>query len=102
MTDAVISLVKEVYTQNDFGLDLTTESSRTVFCSTRSVNRADFYAAGQIGLALDYVFITNPVNYQGEKILEYQGERYEISRTYQVSPDTLEIYAGHKVGVTDD
>ncbi len=102
MRDAIITLVKEVHTKNDFGVDSTTSTTRTVYCSSKSVNRADFYAAGQIGLALDHVFITNPANYDGERILVYLGERYEITRTYQASADVLEIYAGHKVGVSSD
>lgn len=100
MTDATINLLKETYTKNDFGVDSATTTSRTVFCSTKSVSRADFYKAGQIGLALDFVFVTDPVNYEGETILEYEGVRYDITRVYQSSLNTLEIYAGHKVGVT--
>lgn len=99
MRDAIITLVKEEHYKNDFGVDSTTSTTRTVYCSSKSVNRADFYGAGQIGLELNYVFITNPVNYDGERILVYNGERYEITRVYQASDDVLEIYAGHKVGV---
>ena len=102
MRDAVITLVKEEHQKNDFGVDSVVSTTRTVYCNLKSVNRADFYAAGQIGLALDHVFITNPVNYGGERILIYDEYRYEIARVYQASPDVLEIYAGHKVGVTSD
>lgn len=100
MTDATINLLKEIYTRNDFGVDSATVTSRTVFCSTKSVSRADFYRAGQIGLALDFVFVTDPINYEGETILEYEGVKYDITRVYKASQNTLEIYAGHKVGVT--
>lgn len=99
MTDTVINLIAETHTRNEYGVDITTETARKVFCSLKSVSRSDFYAAEQTGLALDHVFITNPVNYHGERIVEYQGNRYEITRTYQPSSDSLEIYAGHKVGV---
>lgn len=97
--DAVITLIAESYTKNAEGVNIATESSIDVFCKVRSVSRADFYSAGELGLALSYVFITNPVNYSGEKILSYNGERYGVVRTYQPSLDVLEIYAGYKVGV---
>lgn len=99
MRDTTIALISEVHSRNDFGVDLTTETSRTVFCELKSVSRADFYSAGQAGLALDHVFVTDPVNYDGERIVEYLGDRYEVTRIYQASIDCLEIYVGHKVGV---
>lgn len=97
--DATITLIGESFTKNDIGIAVATETKTEVFCSVRSVSRNDFYRAGEIGLALSYVFITNPVNYSGEQLLEYNGERYGIVRTYQPSLDRLELYAGYKVGV---
>ena len=97
--DATITLIGESFTKNDIGIAVATETKTEVFCSVRSVSRNDFYRAGEIGLALSYVFITNPVNYSGEQLLEYNGERYGIIRTYQPSLDRLELYAGYKVGV---
>lgn len=97
--DATITLIGESFTKNDIGIAVASETRTEVFCSVRSVSRNDFYRAGEIGLALSYVFITNPVNYSGEQLLEYNGERYGIIRTYQPSLDHLELYAGYKVGV---
>lgn len=97
--DTTITLIGESFTKNDIGIAVATETRTDVFCSVRSVSRNDFYRAGEIGLALSYVFITNPVNYSGEQLLEYNGERYGIIRTYQPSLDRLELYAGYKVGV---
>lgn len=97
--DAVITLISETYTKNAEGVDIPTESSTDVFCKVQSVSRSDFYRAGEMGIALSYVFITNPVNYNGEKIVSYNGNRYGVTRTYQPSLDRLEIYAGYKAGV---
>ena len=97
--DTVIKLIRTEYHQNDLAVDSPVETERDVLCRVRSVSRSDFYSAGQFGLSLDHVFIINPVNYAGEKILEYNGERYGIERTYQARQDEMELYAGHKVGV---
>ena len=99
MRDTTIALIREVHSKNDFGVDLTTEFNREIFCELKSVSRADFYSAGQAGLALDHVFVTDPINYNGERIVEYLGDRYEVTRTYEASIDSPEIYVGHKVGV---
>lgn len=98
----VIDLIAEVYSKNDLGVVSASESKRTVFCSSRSVSRADFYAADQAGLALSHVFVTDPVNYNGERLLEYHGERFAIVRTYHARQDVLEIYTGYRVGVAND
>lgn len=98
MVDAVITLISETTTTNSYGALIPTKTERQVFCKCRSVGRADFYNGQQAGLALSYVFETNPINYCGESELEYEGERYSITRTYQASADVLELYAGLKVG----
>ena len=99
MIDTTIKLISEEITKNEYGAPISTKSEREVFCQCRSVGRADFYNGMQNGLALEYVFVTNPVNYNGEKELEYDGELYAVTRTYKASLDELEIYAGTKVGV---
>lgn len=99
MVDGVITLIGETLTKNSYGALVSIRSSREVLCQCRSVGRADFYSGQQAGHSLSYVFVTNPVNYNGELEVEYEGERYSIVRTYQSDADTLEIYAGFKVGV---
>ena len=98
MIDSTIKLIAETTTQNEYGGNVKTETEREVMCEVKSASRMDFYQAAQAGLSASLVFITNPVNYAGEKILEYNGTRYAITRTYQASADEVEIYAGDKVG----
>lgn len=98
MKDAVITLISTEYRRNADGALEETEETRDILCSVRSVGRADFFAAAQIGHSLAFVFRTHPANYQGELVLEYEGTRYGITRTYEANPDILEIYAGSEVG----
>lgn len=99
MTDGVITLVSKTITQNEVKAIVETESTRDVFCEVQSVGRSDFYQAQQAGLDLSYVFVTDAANYQGERELEYEGNRYAITRTYLRDSDKLEIYAGTAVGL---
>lgn len=98
MIDSVITLIKKSYTRNSDGALEETESSRDVFCEVSSIGRNEFYSAAQAGLDVQLVFRTNPVNYEEEDTLEYDGQRYSITRTYKASLDTLEIYAGYAAG----
>lgn len=96
--DAVIKLIEITTTRNSYGAAVNTETEREVLCRRRSVGRNDYYRGLQAGLAMSFVFLTHPLNYHGEKLLEYCGNRYAITRTYQNDYDTLEIYAGEEVG----
>jgi hypothetical protein len=37
-------------------------------------------------------------DYNGERIVEYKGERFSIYRTYHAKTDTIELYAERKGG----
>lgn len=97
--DTFVTLIKESYTKNADRANVRQETRRDILCRVQSVSRGEFYSAAQAGLDAAYVFITHPLNYDGEKIVEYQGIRYGVTRTYQSTPDRLEIYVSLKVGV---
>lgn len=98
MIDTSVKLIATTTTQNDFGALVVSETERDVMCEVKSVSMTEFYQAAQAGLSASQVFVTHPANYSGERILEYNGERYAITRTYQANADRLEIYTGEKVG----
>ena len=99
MIDATIKLIAKTYTQNEDCALVETETEREIMCMVSSVGRNDFFQAAQIGLDLSYVFLTDAANYNGERELEYEGNRYAITRTYLRDSDKLEIYAGTAVGL---
>ena len=45
-------------------------------------------------------FVLHPWDYSGEKYAMVDGKRKLIYRTYQADPDTLELYAATKRGIT--
>lgn len=64
--------------------DTTSETSRQVFCSVRSVGMTEAYTALSNGLNPQFVFVLSDyADYQGEKICSYNGKRYRIVRTYR-------------------
>ena len=68
------------------------ESKRQVFCTVRSVGMTEKYEAMSKGLDLQYVFaLSDYAEYAGEKVVEYNGERYSVIRTYE---------AGQKIEIT--
>ncbi|MEJ8546627.1 phage head closure protein [Brevibacillus borstelensis] len=66
-------------------------SRNTVFANKLSVTQTEFYAANQSDMKADAVFEVHTFEYDGERILEHAGKRYEIIRTYQPSPEIMEL-----------
>lgn len=59
------------------------ESTREVFCTVESVGMNEFYRALEHGIEPQFRFIlADYAEYDGEKLLEYHGNRYRIVRTY--------------------
>lgn len=104
--DDVINLVAVTPTgqYDEYGQELFDTSTRQVFCKVTSATRGEYFQARQTGLEPEFIFTTQPTNYNGENILEYgtdaQGkpQRYSIYRTYRRGIDELELYAQKQVG----
>lgn len=59
------------------------ETERMVYCTVRSVGRNEFYRAKEQGLEPQYVFeLADYSDYAGERIVIFNGVRYDVIRTY--------------------
>lgn len=97
MTD-VITLISQAYTLDDYGNNVATETRFDVFCEVDSITQSEFYAAANTGLNPEYRFRVFFDDYDGQSVLEFDGKRYGIYRTYR-SGDYMELYAERKVGL---
>ena len=65
-----------------------------------SVSRAERVESGLDGLTPEAVFITAETNYRGEQQAEWEGERYQIYRTYhRRESQEIELYLAKRTGV---
>lgn len=79
------------------------ETERTILARMDDVTRAEFFSAGQSGMRPELRFTVNPIEYEGERICDWNGARYAIYRTYHVpGTDDLELYVQREAGVTRD
>ena len=95
---SVISLISEKRYKNEYGVFQTCASSRDVFCQVNSVSRAEFFEAGRNGLNPEYEFTMFAGDYNGEKVVEDNGETYAVYRTYYGRTDTIELYVERRGG----
>lgn len=96
----VITLIQEAYEQDDNGVwcDTSTTNEREVFAQVDSATRAEFFEGGRNGLNPELVFTMFYGDYNGERVLLYDGKPYGIYRTYLGRNDTIELYAERKGG----
>ena len=95
----VMYLITETSTQDEIGQYVSVEAKRMVYCDVRWAARAEWFEAGRNGFQPSFVFVMFQHDYQGEKILEYNGQRYGIYRTYVASNERIELYTEAKGGI---
>ena len=79
-----IAILKSYSNQgfDKYGNKTTKETKRTVFVQPRGVYASEFYNAAQLGLKPSLtLYMTNRNDYQGEKVLEFNGVEYSVIRT---------------------
>lgn len=85
----VLTLITVVNGVDEYGDPATTETSREVFCRLASIGQKEFYQAQAVGLQPELKFIlADYLDYAGETLVEYDGQRYRVLRTYR---DGLEL-----------
>lgn len=64
-----------------YGNEFIPEVTSTVFVQPRGVYQSEFYNAAQIGLKPSLtLYIANKADYNGEKVLSYEGKEYSVIR----------------------
>lgn len=90
----VINLLAETYTENDMGDVIPVVTSNEAFASKKSIRQSEFYQAQAAGLKPSIAFDVRSMEYNDEKLLEYEGKRYRIMRTYESGEFTELICEG--------
>ena len=90
--DKEIALIKQITFKDDDGFDATDEQKRGgIFANKKSVKRSEFYMANQAGIRADVIFEMWAADYDGEKIVEWDGKRFKVIRTYEPGEDKIEL-----------
>lgn len=94
----VITLIAETTAQDEYGVWRTTETERDVFCNVSSVTANEFFDGGRNGLNPQYRMTMFNGDYEDERTLEYNGNRYAIYRTFHAKNDQIELYVERQGG----
>lgn len=96
MTD-VLTLKAQTISTDQYGNEVATEVEKQVFCEVDSITQTEFYQAANTELNPEYKFTIFFGDYDGQPIVEYNGLRYAIYRSYRTGDD-LELYVERKIG----
>lgn len=99
---AVITLIKNTYTQDDYGRWMPSTVTQDVYVQVDSVNQSEFFEAGRNGLNPEFRFRMFAGDYDGQLVCEYNGKPYSIYRTYLRRNDVLELYVERKGGTNGE
>lgn len=91
MFDALIKLNTVSVSADTYGDETETTVEKEVFAKVKSVGMREKYTALELGLNPEIVFVLSDyLDYDNEKVLEYDGVSYEVIRTFR-SGKELEI-----------
>lgn len=99
MFESVATLYKEASrTYDTYANEKITYTSREVFVLPKSVFNAEFYRAAQVGLHPSVTLeLTNRDDYDGEKLVEFEGKMYSVIRTdWNAQRDKISLILGEK------
>lgn len=94
----IIQLIDIEAIQDNLGVWHNNEIKRAIYCNVSSVTSAEWHSANQEGLKAAYVFTVFGPDYNGEELVEYNGARYSVIRTYRLKNDNIELHCGTKKG----
>ncbi len=100
MYDDIAYLIKEKTTGTDSdGNEIIKRTSRMVFCRVRSVSRDEYYDAATDDLKPEIMItISHRIDYDSEKLVELNGEYYDVIRTYW-REDEVELTLQKSIGI---
>lgn len=99
--DTPVTLIAVTVTVRDsIGTPIRSEVSSEVWAELKSVTRAEFQAAGAMGLKPSMLMVVPDVDYHGETLVELGGARYSVYRTF-LTGEERELYVIRKGGEAD-
>lgn len=93
--DDVAYLIGQAYVTNAIGDAVPTETRRMVYVAMKSIGLKRKIDAMATGLNIEFkLILSDLVEYNDEKIIEYKGVRYNIKHTFVRDDRSVELFVG--------
>lgn len=91
----VATLISQTYTINDVGDSIATETEHTVFVEFQSIGLKRKIDALATGLNVEFKLLLKDIaEYDDEKIIEYNGIRYNVKNVFIRDDQHVELTVG--------
>ena len=102
-TQTKIDLITIVTETDDLNQIIEEErTTASVFAEVRSVSQSEFFEGGRLGFQPELQISMYYFEYNNEKIVEVNGKRYSVYRTYnRAEDDRIELYLEEKEGTAN-
>ena len=97
--NSTCTLIVQTATEDSEGFKSFSEQSKEVWCSIESITQHEFFEAGRDDIRAEYKVTLNVDDYDGQRIVEIDGSRYAVYRTYRPGADDIELYLEDKAGL---
>lgn len=97
MIRTTVGLVSMTQTQDYIGQMVNHETITEVLAEVRNVSMTEWTNAGQLGLQAAYQVKMISGDYNGERLVDYDGKRYQVYRVYRDNR-YIELYLEEAVG----
>lgn len=79
------------YTEDELGNQIPNEPRNTILCKVNSIGRNEFYSAASSNLKPEIVFTIHKYEYENERKVVFEEQRYSVLRTYATGFEELEL-----------
>lgn len=97
--NSICYLISQTSNEDSSGFKTLTEVRTEVWCSVESITQTEYFEAGRSKLKAEHRLTVNIDDYGGQRIVELDGSRYGIYRTFRPSADEIELYLEDKAGL---
>lgn len=89
--DNELTLIGHTYIKDEIGQQIATESKVSILCGVKSIGHNEFYNAAVANFKPTLTFVIHAYEYNREETVEFEGQRYNVIRTYSTSFEELEL-----------
>ena len=94
----VVTLISVTGGTDADGYPQVTESATEVYADVKSVKRSEFWLAHQSNVEMAIAVYIRSCDYNGERLLKYDGVRYRVERAYSKNGEDLELNCSENKG----
>jgi SPP1 family predicted phage head-tail adaptor len=96
--DHEIVLIKQTFIEDEIGNQIPIETRKKVLAGIKSVRASEFYSAAATRNNPEIVFQIHQFEYNSEEIVEFEGVRYSVIRTYSSNFKEIELTCERVIG----